>query len=67
MKPRGTFGLCCFNIAQLMTHSTLQKRLFTLQLCYKPLGILQRITKTQKVRRSRHDRLPEINILLLPQ
>ena len=67
MKPRGTFGLCCFNIAQLMTHSTLEKLPFTLRLCCKPLGILQRITKTQKVRRSRHDRLPEINVLLLPQ
>ena len=28
---------------------------FTFQLCYKPLGILQRITKSQKVHISSHD------------
>ena len=44
MTPRGTLGLCCFYIAQLMTHPTVYTLLFTLQLCYKPLGILQRIT-----------------------
>ena len=67
MKPRGTFGLCYFHIAQLMTHSTLQQLSFTMQLCYNSLDILQRLTKTQKVCRSGHDRLPEVNILLPQQ
>ena len=29
--------------------------LFTLQFCYKPLGILQKVTKSQKVHISSHD------------
>ena len=62
MKSRGTFGLC-----YIMTRSTLQKLPFTMQLCYSSLGILQRMTKSQKVCRSRHDRLPEINIFPPPQ
>ena len=49
MTPRGTFELCCVYIAQLMTHTAIQKLPFTLQLCYKPLGILKRVTKSQKV------------------
>ena len=51
MTPRGTFGLCCVHIAQLMTLP------FTIQLCYKPLGILKRVTKSQKVHISSHDGL----------
>ena len=43
MTPRGTLGLCCVHIAQLMTHPAVYTLLFTLQLCYKALGILQRI------------------------
>ena len=43
MTPRGTLGLCCVYIAQLMAHT------ITLQLCYKLLGILQRVTKSQRV------------------
>ena len=54
MTPRGTLGLCCVHIAQLITIYT---TLFTLQLCYKPLGILQRVTKSQKVHISSHDGL----------
>ena len=42
MTPRGTLGLCCVHIAQLMTHPAVYTLPFTLQLCYKPLGILQR-------------------------
>ena len=49
MTPRGTLGLCCVDIAQLMTHTTIYTLAFTLQLCYKPLGIQQRVTKNQKV------------------
>ena len=56
MSPRGTIlGLCCVQIAQLMTHLGVYTLLFTLQLCYKPLGILQRVTKSQKVHISGHD------------
>ena len=55
MIPRGTLGLCCVHIAHLMTHPAVYTLPFTLQLCYKPLGILQRITKNQKVHISSHD------------
>ena len=49
MTPRGTFELCCVYTAQLMTHTAIHTLPFTLQLCYKPLGILERVTKSQKV------------------
>ena len=49
MTPRGTLGLCCIHISQFMTHPTVYALPFTLQLCYKPLGVLQRVTKSQKV------------------
>ena len=31
--------------------------LFTLHVCYKPLGILQRVTRSQKIHISSHDGL----------
>ena len=49
MRPREALGLCCFDIAQLMTHLAISTIPFTLQLCYQPLGMLQRVTKDQKV------------------
>ena len=49
MTPIGTPELCCAHIVQLMTHSAIYTLPFTLTLCYKPLGILQRVTKSQKV------------------
>ena len=49
MTPRETLGLCCVHIAQLVTHPAFYTFPFTLQLCYKPLGILPRVTKSQKV------------------
>ena len=55
MTPRGTLGLCCVHIAQLVTHPAVYTLPFTLQLCYKPLGILQRATKSQKVHILSHD------------
>ena len=48
MTPRGTLGLCCVHIAQLVTHLSVYTLSFTLQLCYKPLGILQRVIKVKK-------------------
>ena len=57
MTPRGTLGLCCVHIAQLMTHPAIYTTPFTLQLCYKPLGILQRVAKSQKAHISSHDGL----------
>ena len=54
MTPRGTLGLCYVYIAQLMTHTAIYTLPFTLQLCYKPLGIQQRITKSQRVHISSH-------------
>ena len=61
MTPRGTLGLCCAYIAQLMTHAAIYILLFTLQLCYKPLGVLQRVTKSQKVHTSSHDELQKLH------
>ena len=55
MTPRETLGLCCVHIAQLVTHPAVYTLPFTLQLCYKPLGILQRVAKSQKVDISSHD------------
>ena len=61
MTPRGTLGLCCVHIAQLVTHPAVYTLPFTLQLCYKPLGILQRVTKSQKVHISSHDVLQKLH------
>ena len=55
MTPRGTLGLCCVHIAKLMTHVAVNALPFTLQLCYTPLGILQKVTKNQKAQISSHD------------
>ena len=60
MTPRGILGLCFVHIAQLTTHPAVYKLPFTLQLCYKPLGILQRVTKSQNVYRSSHDGLQKL-------
>ena len=62
MSPRGTIlGLCCVHIAQLMTQLGVYTLLFALQLCYKPLGILQRVTKNQKVHISGHDVIQKLD------
>ena len=61
VTPRGTLGLCCVHIAQLMTHPAVCTLPFTLQLCYKPLGILQRVTKSQKVHISSDDVLQKLD------
>ena len=55
MTPRGTLGLYCVHIAQLVIHAAVYILPFTLQLCYKPIGILQRVTKSQKIHISSHD------------
>ena len=49
MTPRGTLMLCCVHIAQLMTHPSVYTLPFTLQICCESLGILQRVTKSQKI------------------
>ena len=61
MTSRGIFRLWCIHIAQLMTHPAVYTLPFTLQLCYKLLGILQRVTKNQKVHISSHDVLQKLN------
>ena len=61
MTARGTLGLCSVHIAQLMTHPAVYTLPFTLQLCYKLLGILQRVTKSQKVRILSHDVLQKLH------
>ena len=55
ITPRETLGLCCVYIAQLMSHPAIYTLPFTLQLCYKPLGIVNRATKSQKVHISSYD------------
>ena len=62
---RGALWLCCVHICQLMTHSAVFTLPFSLQLCYKPLGILQRVTKSQKVHFSSHDGLQDFIISTL--
>ena len=57
MTPRGTLELCCVRIAQLVTHPAVYTLPFTFQLCYQPLGILERVTKSQKVHILSHDAL----------
>ena len=57
MTPRGTFGLCCVDIVQIMTHPAIYTQPFTLKLYCKLLGIVQRVTKNQKVQISSHDGL----------
>ena len=49
MTPRQTLGLCCVHIAQIVIHPAVYTLPFTLQPCYRPLGILQRVTKSQNV------------------
>ena len=61
MTPRGSLGLCCVHIAHLMPHTAIYTLPFTLQLCYKPVGILQRVTKSQKVHISNHDVLQKLH------
>ena len=61
MTPGETLGLCYVRIAQLMTHPVIYTLLFTFQLCYKPLGILERVTKSQKVHISNHDGLQKLH------
>ena len=54
MTPR----LCCVHIDQLITYPAVYTLMFDLQFCYKPLGILQRITKSREAHISSHDGLP---------
>ena len=61
MTPRGTLGLCCVHIAQFMTHPAIYTLPFTLQLSYKPLGILQRVTKSENVHILGHDGLQKLH------
>ena len=61
MTPRGTLGLYCVHIAQLMINPAIYTLSFNLQLCYKPLGILHTVTKSQKVNISIHDGLQKLH------
>ena len=65
VTPRGTLGLCYVHIAQLMAHPAIYTTAFTLQLCYRPLGILQRVTNSQKVHISNHDGLKNLHTINL--
>ena len=65
MTPRGTLWLCCVHIAKLMTHPAAYTLPFTLRLFYKLPGILQRVTKSEKVHISSHDGLQNFVISTL--
>ena len=49
-----------------MTHPAICTLPFTLQLCYKPLGILQRVTKSEKVHISGHNELQKLHNINFP-
>ena len=66
MTLRGTLGLCCAHIAQLMTHLANYTLPFTLQFCYKPPGIMQMANKSQKVHISSHDELQKLHKINFP-
>ena len=57
MTPRGSLGLCCVHIAQLMTHPAFTHYRLPVML----LGILQGVTKSQKVHISSHDGLKKLH------
>ena len=57
MTPRGALVLCCALFSQLKIHLAVFTLLFPLQVCYKPLGIPQKVTLSQKVHISSHDGL----------
>ena len=61
VTQRGILGLCYVHIAKLMTHPAVYTLPITLQLCFKPLGILQRVTKSHKVHISSHDVLQNLH------
>ena len=63
MTSRGTLGLCCVHIAQLMTHLAIYTVTFTLQLFYKPPGIMQNSNKSQKVYISSRDGLQTLHTI----
>ena len=67
MTPRGTLGLSCAHITQLMTHPAICTLPFTLHLCYKPLVILLRATKSEKFQISSHDKLQKLHNINLPE
>ena len=58
---RRTLVLCYVHIAKLLSNPAVYSLPFTLQLCYKPLGILQMVNKSQKVRISGHDLLQKLH------
>ena len=51
---RGTLWLCYVYIPHLMTHSAVYTLPFILQLCYKPLGIQQKVIKGQNSNNGLH-------------
>ena len=55
MTPRGILGLCRAHMTHLRTHPPIYTLPFTLLLCHKPLGELQRLTKSQEVHISSDD------------
>ena len=64
LHVRETLWLCYVHIPQLMTRLAVYTLPFTLQLCCKPLGILQRVTKGQKVHQSSNNGLQNCTTLL---
>ena len=65
MKPEGTLGLCWVDISQSMTHPAIYTLTFTLQLCYKISGVIQRVTESQNVHISSHDGLQTLYTIIV--
>ena len=57
MTPKGALGLFYVPFSKLNIHPTIYTLLFTLQVCYKPLGLVQIVKRSQKVHISSHDGL----------
>ena len=57
MTPSRALGLCCVPFPKLEIRLAISTLLFTLQVCYKPLGIPQRVTWSQMVHISSHNGL----------
>ena len=61
MIPSATTRLYCVHMAQLTTHAAVHTIFFNLQSCWKPLFILQRVTKSPKARIMDHGELKKLS------
>ena len=60
MTPRRALELCFVPFSRVKIHPAIYTLLFTLQVCYKTLGIALRVTRSEKVYISSHDGLRNV-------